>query len=81
MKKNIKVERAYEIIGDRKILICEYKYDDKGALIYMKDSDGGEYHWEYKYDNKGNIIYEKDNYGKEWFYEYEYDNKDVKKVR
>ena len=37
MKKNVKVEREYEIKGDEKILICEYKYDDKGNVIYKKD--------------------------------------------
>ena len=40
--------------------------DDKGNLIYQKDSYGNEYHWKYKYDDKGNKIYEKDSNGNEW---------------
>ena len=73
MKKNVKVEREYEIKGDEKILICEYKYDDKGNVIYKKDSNGDEYY--YVYDNYGNIIYMKDNYGYESRWVYRYDDK------
>ena len=38
MKKNninFKVKRKYKIIGNKKILIYEYKYDDKGNIIYI----------------------------------------------
>ena len=48
MKKNVKVEREYKIKGDKKILICEFKYDNYGALIYKKDKYGNEYHCEYE---------------------------------
>ena len=75
MKKNVKVEREYEIKGDEKILICEYKYDNKDNMIYYKDFDGEEYYWEYKYDDKGNKIYEKYPNGYEYHWEYKYDDK------
>ena len=49
MKKNVKVKREYKIKGDKKIFICEYKYDDHCNMICKKDSDGNEYMFEYEY--------------------------------
>ena len=50
MKKNVnfKVKREYEIIEDKRILICEYKYDNKGNKIYMKTGSDEEYYYEYE---------------------------------
>ena len=46
----------------------EFKFDDKGNMIYKKCSDGYGYYWEYKYDDKGNMIYEKLPSGHEYCY-------------
>ena len=52
-----------------------FKYNDKGDLIYRKDSNGNKYFWEYKYDENGSKIYEKHFDGDEYFWKYKYDNK------
>ena len=56
----------------------KYKFDEKGNMIYEKDSYGGEYFWKYKYDEKGNMIYKKYSDGKKIFWEYKYDEKENK---
>ena len=66
---NFKVKREYEIIEDKRILICEYKYDNKGNKIYEKNKYGIEFY--YKYDDHGNKIYGKDNYGIEYYYKFD----------
>ena len=43
--------------------------DDKGNLIYEKDSLGREYHW--KYDDKGNIVYYKNSNCDEHYWKYD----------
>ncbi len=51
------------------------EYDDKGNLIYYKDSDGTEC-W-YKYDKKGNYVYFKDSIGNEAWREYDENNRKI----
>jgi len=40
--------------------------NDKGYIIYQKDSNGREYKWEYKYNSKGDAVYKKDPNGTEY---------------
>jgi YD repeat-containing protein len=58
--------RVVRNVTDRLNELCaRHKYDEKGNMVYEKDSDGNEY----KYDERGNVVYEKDSDGNEYKYD------------
>jgi len=58
-----------ETVSKWLILYSIDEYDNKGNIIYEKNSDGDEY-W-YEYDIKGNLIHFKNSDGKERWHEYD----------